>query len=154
VLSGSIQRDIDEALREAERPRAAASDALKIVQRHHGWVSDEHLGEVAARLDMTAAELDSLATFYSGIYRRPVGRHVIQLCDSIACWIMGCHPLREHLTARLGITWGETTADGRFTLLPAACLGVCEQAPAMIVDEDVHGNLTPAKMDEILNKYE
>jgi NADH-quinone oxidoreductase subunit E len=137
----------------AEHKRAAASDALKIVQRHRGWVSDDALKEVAALLEMSPSSLDSIATFYSGIYRRPVGRHVIQVCDSVSCWIMGYHPIRAHLAERLGIDLGQTTADGRFTLLPAACLGVCEQAPAMLIDGDVHGDLTPEKVDAILPKY-
>jgi NADH-quinone oxidoreductase subunit E len=133
--------------------RAAVADALKLVQKRSGWVSDEAVREVAALLDMTPEEVDEIATFYNLIYRRPVGRHVILLCDSVSCWIMGYNPLRDHLQAKLGIELGQTTADGRFTLLPAACLGVCEQAPAMIVDEDIHGFLTPQKVDEVLAEY-
>lgn len=144
---------ITAALAHVETKRAAASDALKAVQQRRGWVSDEALQDVAALLDMSPAALDSVATFYCGIYRRPVGRHVILICDSVSCWVTGYHPLRDHLTERLGIGLGETTADGRFTLLPTACLGVCEQAPAMIIDEDVHGDLTPEKADAILEKY-
>jgi NADH-quinone oxidoreductase subunit E len=136
-----------------EQKRAAVCDALKLVQRRHGWVSDEAVREVAGLLDMTPEEVDEIATFYSNIYRRSVGRHVILLCDSVSCWIMGYNSLREHLQTRLGVELGQTTPDGRFTLLPAACLGYCEQAPAMIVDEDVYGFLTPQKVDQILAKY-
>jgi len=136
-----------------EQKRAAIPDALKAVQRRAGWVSDEGVREVAEILDMTPEEVDEVATFYSAIFRRPVGRHVIFLCDSVSCWICGYNPLREHLRAALGINLGQTTPDGRFTLLPTACLGVCEQAPAMIVDEDVHGDLTPAKLGPILARY-
>jgi NADH-quinone oxidoreductase subunit E len=136
-----------------EQKRAAVVDALRAVQRRAGWVSDEGVREVAALLDMTPEEVDEVATFYSAIYRRPVGRHVILLCDSVSCWICGASPLREHLRAVLGIGLGQTTPDGRFTFLPAACLGYCEQAPAMVVDEDVHGNLTPEKLGEILARY-
>jgi NADH-quinone oxidoreductase subunit E len=111
-------------------------------------------GLVAIAADIGgAAEVDGLATFYSMIFRRPVGRHVILVCDSVACWVMGYDGLRERLEARLGITLGGTTADGRFTLLPAGCLGVCEHAPAMMVDEDLHLDLTPEKLDEILARY-
>jgi NADH-quinone oxidoreductase subunit E len=136
-----------------EQKRAAVCDALKLVQKRSGWVSDEAVREVAGLLEMTPEEVDEIATFYSNIYRRAVGRHVILLCDSVSCWIMGYHGLREHLQGRLGVELGQTTADGRFTLLPAACLGFCEQAPAIIVDEDVHGFLTPQKLDEVLAKY-
>ena len=153
MLTVEEQREIAAELALAERPRAIASDALKVLQRHRGWVSDEALHDVAAALGMSPSELESVATFYCGIYRRPVGRHVILLCDSVSCWIMGYHPLRAHLAQRLGIDLGQTTADGRFTLLPAACLGLCEQAPAMTIDGNVHGDLTPEKVDLILAGY-
>ena len=154
MLTTEEQREIEAECAAAEKKRAVATDALKIVQRHRGWISDEALKDVAAALDMSPCELDSLATLFSGIYRRPVGRHVILICDSVSCWIMGYHPIGEHLKAKLGISLGETTADQRFTLLPASCLGVCEQAPAMLIDGDVHGDLTPQKVDEILVRYE
>jgi len=136
-----------------ERKRGAVVEALKIVQKRHGWVCDEALREVAGLLDMTPEEVEEIATFYNLIFRRPVGRHVILICDSVSCWVMGYEPLRDHLRKRLGIELGQTTPDGRFTLLPAACLGYCEQAPAMVVDEVVHGLLTPEKIDQVLASY-
>ena len=154
MLTAEERKEIAAEIAAAEQKRAAASDALKIVQRHRGWVCDEALKEVAALLDMSPSALDSIATFYNGVYRRPVGRHVILLCDSVSCWIMGYHPIRAHLTKRLGVNLGQTTADGRFTMLPVACLGVCEQAPAMLIDGDAHGDLTPEKVDAILERYE
>jgi NADH-quinone oxidoreductase subunit E len=102
---------------------------------------------------MTVDELEGVASFYNLIFRKPVGRHVILICDSISCWIMGYERMREHLTTRLGINLGETTADGRFTLLPIDCLGACDHAPALMIDDDLHGDLDPEKIDEILNKY-
>ena len=136
-----------------ERKRGAVCDALKIVQKRRGWVPDEAVRDVAALLDMTPEEVDEIATFYNLIFRRPVGRHVILICDSVSCWVMGYEPLRDHLRKRLGIELGHTTPDGRFTLLPTACLGLCEQAPAMVVDEEVHGLLTPEKIDQVLASY-
>jgi len=129
-------------------------DALNIIQRNRGWVSDEAVNDLADMLDMTAAELDAVATFYSFIFRRPVGRHVILICDSIACWVMGYNPLLDALTRRFDITFGETTPDKRFTLLPITCLGACDRAPAVMVDDDLYGPVTAETMDEILNKYE
>jgi len=79
-----------------------------------------------------------------------VGRHVIMLCDSVSCWIMGYDHMREHLKAKLGIDFGETTPDNRFTLLPIVCLGACERAPAMTIDNDLYGNLDPAGIDGLL----
>ena len=120
---------------------------MKIVQRHRGWVSDESIRDIGELLGMSPADLDGVATFYNLIFRKPVGRHVVMLCDSVSCWIMGYERIREHLTQRLGIELGETTADDRFTLLPIVCLGACDHAPAMMIDDDLHGDLDPAKID-------
>jgi NADH-quinone oxidoreductase subunit E len=153
MLTATERQEIDAALAHAETPRAAASEALAIVQRHRGWIADDALADVAAALGLTVDELDALATAYSHIFRRPVGRHVILLCDSISCWVVGYERIRDHLAQRLGVAFGQTTPDGRFTLLPAACLGACDQAPAMMIDEDLHGRLDPDKIDRILEQY-
>jgi NADH-quinone oxidoreductase subunit E len=135
------------------RREAVSIDALKIVQRHRGWVSDQSLSDIAGHLGMSPADLDGIATFYNLIYRRPVGRHVISVCDSVSCWIMGGEGIREHIQQRLGIGLGETTPDQRFTLLPTVCLGCCDHAPAMMVDGDLHSDLNPQKIDRELEKY-
>ena len=132
---------------------AVSIDALKIVQRHRGWVSDESLRDIATHLGMSPTDLDSVATFYNLIFRRPVGRHVIMVCDSVSCWIMGHDRIRNHLSERLGIEFGETTPDNRFTLLPIVCLGCCDHAPAMMVGADLHSDLDPRKIDARLEEY-
>ena len=143
---------------EAELPRyptkqAVCIDALKIVQRHRGWVSDESIRDIAELLDMSRDDLDSVATFYNLIYRKPVGRHVILLCNSVSCWILGYERLRQRLLEQLGIQLGETTPDGKFTLLPIVCLGTCDHAPALMIDNDLHRDVTPESVDRILEKY-
>jgi NADH-quinone oxidoreductase subunit E len=153
MLTNEEKREIEAEVEKYRRRRAAGPEALKIVQKHRGWVSDESLKDVAHYLDMTADELDSVGTCYSLIFRRPVGRHVILLCDSVSCWVMGYEQILAHLRERFGIGWGETTRDGRFTLLPSACLGACDQAPVMMVDEDLHTYLEPEKIDKILEQY-
>ncbi len=135
------------------RPEAAGVEALIAVQKRRGWVSDESLRDIAGVLGMSPAELDAVATFYSFIFRRPVGRHVIALCDSMVCWSLGVNPLYERLSGLLGISYGQTTPDGRFTLLPASCLGACDRAPALLVDDDLHGPVTPEALEGILEKY-
>jgi NADH-quinone oxidoreductase subunit E len=152
-LEAVLRQEIAAVAQHAEYKRAACLDALKIVQKRFGFVSDQHLAEVAALLEMTPAELDGVATFYNLIFRRPVGRHVILLCDSVACWVMGEPAARAHLCKRLGINLGETTADGRFTLLPIVCLGYCDHAPAMMVDDNQHGDLDAGRLDAILDRY-
>src|SRR5258708_33360354 len=120
---------------------AVCIDALKIVQRRRGWVSDESLRDIAGHLGMSPTDLDSVATFYNLIFRKPVGRHVIFVCDSVSCYIMGYDGLRAKLEKKLGIKYGQTTADKRFTLLPICCLGTCDKAPAMLIDQDLHRGL-------------
>ncbi|MDQ2694830.1 MAG: NADH-quinone oxidoreductase subunit NuoE [Pseudomonadota bacterium] len=153
MLSAEERQAIAAATAHYPDARAASVEALKIVQARHGWVSDQHLREAADVLGMTAEELDAVATFYSLIYRRPVGRHVILLCDSVSCWIMGYDKVRERLHETLGIGLGETTPDGRFTLLPVCCLGACDRAPALLIGEDLHQNLDAERIDSILERY-
>lgn len=153
MLSEKELQEITVELAHCATKASASIEALNVVQRHRGWVSDEGLRDVAHALDMTPDELDAVATFYSFIFRRPVGRHVILVCDSISCWVMGYNPLLNVLKAKLGIAFGETTDDKRFTLLPISCLGACDRAPAMMVDDDLYGPVAPEKLDEILNKY-
>ncbi len=154
MLTPQEKHEIEEEAANYPERRSISIDALRIVQRHRGWVSDETLSDVAAYLGVSAAELEGVATFYNLIFRKPVGRHVILVCDSVSCWIMGYTSVRDHLRARLGIDLGETTPDGRFTLLPIVCLGACDHAPVMMVDKDTHLDLSPAGIDRILEKYE
>ena len=153
MITQEEKREIDEEIRKSPTKKAAIIDVLKVIQRHHGWVSDEAVEEAAGLLGMSPAEVDSVATFFSLIYRKPVGRHVILVCDGVSCWLVGYEDIKQHLMDRLGIGFGGTTADGKFTLLPSACLGVCEEAPAMMIDDEVYTRLTPSLVDEILDKY-
>ena len=153
MLSEQERAEIEAHSHHYPNARALCVEALKIVQRHRGWVSDKGIADVAEALQMTPAELEGVATFYNMIFRKPVGEHVILLCDSVSCWIMGYEHLREHLGVRLGIGLGETSADGCFTLLPNVCLGACDHAPAMMVDGVHYQDLDPARIDEILAHY-
>lgn len=132
---------------------AGCIDALKIVQRHRGWVSDESVRDIAQHLGMSVTDVDSIATFYNLIFRKPVGRHVVMVCDSVSCWIMGYDRVREHLRERLGIEYGQTTPNDRFTTLPIVCLGCCDHAPVMMVDGELHKDLNPQQIDLALEKY-
>lgn len=153
ILAADEVRAIEALSGRYEDRRAACIEALRLVQRRHRWVSDGHLREIADLLGMTAAELDAVATFFNLIFRRPVGRHVIMLCDSISCWIMGHDRVLAQLEQSLHVRRGGTTADGRFTLLPIVCLGHCECAPVMMIDVDVHGDLDPASLEAVLEPY-
>jgi NADH-quinone oxidoreductase subunit E len=153
MLTAEEINEIEAEAAHYPRRDAVCIDALKIVQRHRGWVSDESVRDIAGHIGMSPTDVDSVATFYNLIFRKPVGRHVIMVCDSVSCWIMGYDRMRKHLQERLGIELGETTPDNRFTLLPIVCLGCCDHAPAMMVDGDLHSDLDLQKIDTGLEKY-
>jgi NADH-quinone oxidoreductase subunit E len=150
MLSEQECCEIKEEVKHSPTPRSVCVDALKVVQRHRGWISNDALGDVAELLDMSCAELDNVATFYNLIFREPVGEHVILVCDSVSCWLTGGETVIATLERKLGISPGQTTPDGKFTLLPTVCLGHCELAPVMMLDGMIVGNLTEQKIDEAL----
>lgn len=153
MLSAEEIRKIDREIRLVPVRKAACIEALKIVQQHRGWISDESLQDIATHMGMSAGELDSVATFYNLIFRKPVGRNIILLCDSISCYVMGYERIYEHLQSLLQINFGETTSDARFTLLPNPCLGCCDHAPTLMINEDTYKNLTKDKLESILKDY-
>jgi len=134
--------DIENEISHLPNRASAAIDALKIVQSYRSWISDEILSAIAELLDMSAGELDGIATFYNLIYRQPVGEKVILYCDSVSCWLMDGDAVCEKIKKKLGVDYGGTTADNKYTLLPVTCLGDCDHAPAMMVGEELHHNLT------------
>ncbi|MCM2264197.1 MAG: NADH-quinone oxidoreductase subunit NuoE [Desulfuromonadales bacterium] len=136
-----------------EHPHELIVDALRAVQAHHGWVPDAGVDLVAELLGVLPVEVEEIATFYDKIFRRPVGKRVIHVCDSICCWADGGDAIAAHLQKVLGIGFGETTSDGMFTLLPTCCLGACGEAPAMMIGLTTFGTLTPEKIDAILDGY-
>ena len=133
-------------------PHELIVDLLRAIQAHHGWVPDDGVLLTAATLGVLPIEVEEVATFYDKIFRRPVGRRVIHVCDSICCWATGGEQIAAHLQQTLGIGLGETSADGLFTLLPTCCLGACGDAPAMMIGLTTYGPLTPEKVDAILRQ--
>lgn len=150
ALSAQELAAIDKEIAHAPYRAAVAIDALKIVQKHRGWVSDDSLRAVARHLEMSAEELEGIATFYNLIFRKPVGDKVILLCNSVSCWIKGCDKLQNHITRTLSITPGETTVDNRYTLIPVPCLGACDRSPVLMLGDELHTNLDENKVSEIL----
>ncbi len=147
-LEESLKEDIEKAY----DPREQAVDVLYALQRQHGHLSDEAMREASRLLGMTPLELDELATFYDFLYREPVGKYVIHVCDSVVCWMHGHQSVMDYIAERLGVGLGGTTPDGMFTLLPTCCLGYCDRAPAMLINGRVYGELTGEKIDRILQE--
>jgi NADH-quinone oxidoreductase subunit E len=136
-----------------DHPRELAVDVMMALQDHYGYLSDAARDTAADLLGMSPLEVDELATFYTFIYREPVGRYVIHVCDSLICWLAGEENIVDHLRKVLAIDFGETTPDGLFTLLPVCCIGYCDRAPAILVNRRVHGPLTIEKLDALLGQY-
>ena len=153
MLTEQEKHEIDEEIAIFPAKQNAGLEALQIVQKHRNWVSDDTLKAVAEYLEMTPDELEGLATFYNLVFRKPVGRNVILMCESISCWVLDYERLMSHIKKKLNIDLGETTPDNRFTLLTIPCLGNCDHGPAMMVNDNLHQDLTEDRIDEILEQY-
>jgi NADH-quinone oxidoreductase subunit E len=152
MLPDELRMELEQKIAGTAHPRELVVDVMFALQEHYGHLTDDAVAETAALLGMTTVEVDELATFYPFIYREPVGRYVIHVCDSVVCWMGGHEALQDHLMRRLGIAMGETTADGLFTLLPVCCIGYCDRAPAILINKKVYGELTPEKLDNIIER--
>lgn len=152
MLPEELKASLEKKISLVEHPRELVVDVMLELQDHYGFLSDEALEEAAVLLGMTPLEMEELATFYTFIFREPVGKYVIHVCDSIICWMDGYESIRDHLSQKLGIKMGETTSDGLFTLLPVCCIGYCDRSPAVLINRKVYGPLTPEKLDNILEE--
>jgi NADH-quinone oxidoreductase subunit E len=152
MLPVDLNERLTEMIGQGEHTREHAIDVMLELQQHFGFVSDEAIREASRLLGMTPLELEELATFYDFLYREPVGRYVIRVCDSTICWMEGEESLLDHLRRRLSVDIGGTTGDGLFTLLPVCCIGYCDRGPAMLINGKVYGTLTRDKVDHILDE--
>ena len=138
-----------------ERKQSAVMAALRIAQEQNGgWLPVDLIEAVAEYLEMSPIAVHEVATFYTMYDLKPVGRYKVCVCTNIACQLNGSDRIMNHLQKRLGVKPGETSAGGKFTLKEVECLGACGGAPMMMLDRTYHENLTPEKVDEILNKLE
>ncbi len=151
----------DEALREIRTirdgypsARSALLPALYVAEREMGWLSPDAMVAVADALELSPATVRGVATFYSMYKHRPLGRHLIQLCTNVSCMILGAETLLDHVRKTFNVEVGGTSPDGRFSLIIMECIGACGTAPAMMVDDDFHENLTAEGIIRILERYE
>lgn len=138
-----------------DRKQAAVMAALRIAQdQNGGWLSVDLIEAVAEYLEMPPIAVHEVATFYTMYDLKPVGRHKVCVCTNISCQLNGSARIMDHLRKKLGVKPGETTSGGKFTLKEVECLGACGGAPMMMVDKTYYENLTPEKVDEILDRLE
>lgn len=154
VLSETERSAIEHEMHHYEDPRAASIEALKIVQKARGWVPDGACDAIGAILGIPASDVEGVATFYSQIFRVPVGRHIIRVCDSMTCYIGGHESVLDSIKNEIGIEPGQTSSDGRFTLIPVCCLGNCDKAPALMIDDDTFGDVQPGGVAQLLEAYQ
>ena len=152
MLPNKLKESLENKIAHADHLRELVVDAMLALQDHYGYLSDEAVEQTAALLGMSDLEVEELATFYTFIYREPVGKYVIHVCDSLICWMDGYESVKNYICEKLNIEVGGTSADGLFTLLPVCCIGYCDQAPAMLINRKIYGDLTAEKIDQILEK--
>ncbi len=126
---------------------------LKRAQEQFGYVSAEVITEVAQSLNIPIGEVYGVATFYSFLSVKPLGKNVIRVCRSLPCYLKNSQTIIESVAGVIGIKPGETTPDGKFSLKLTNCIGACDQAPAMLINNEVHGDLTSKKISQILQSY-
>ncbi|MGI9316577.1 MAG: NADH-quinone oxidoreductase subunit NuoE [bacterium] len=136
-----------------ERRQSAILAALRIAQDELGWLNNETIEYIADVIGVPSVRAYEVATFYSMYQLNPVGKNVIHLCTNVSCMLRGCDQIQKHIEDKLKIKMGETTEDGRYTLQEVECLCACAGAPMMQVNKDYHENLTPERVDEILERY-
>ena len=148
----SLSEEIEEYVKEYGNNRASLLPILQAIQRKHSYISGFAQQEVAKMLDIHPVEVYSVISFYSFLHSRPRGRNIVRLCRTIACDMAGKEEVEKAIKRELGIDFGKTTKDGRITLEFTNCLGMCDQGPAMIVNERVYVKLDPEKAINILNE--
>ncbi|MEJ2691123.1 MAG: NADH-quinone oxidoreductase subunit NuoE [Deltaproteobacteria bacterium] len=150
ALPDSLRQQLENKIAKSPHPRERVVDVLYSLQRHYGFLTDEAIREGAEICGRPPLELEELATFYDFMYREPVGRYVIHVCDGLVCWMDHEFSTLDYLCRSLGIEPGGTSADGEFTVLPTACIGFCDHAPAMLINAEMYGPLDPPAIDRIL----
>lgn len=146
------QQHLDAIVARYPSKMAACLPALRLAQEETGWVSPEAMAWVAQRLELPLAHVQGVVSFYTLYHREPVGKHVLQVCRTLSCALMGGERLLAHCEKRLGVKAGETTADARITLQTAECLASCGTAPALTVDDEFHEGVTIEKLDALLDR--
>jgi NADH-quinone oxidoreductase E subunit len=154
MLSETTCQQIQALIKRYPQKRSALIPSLQLAQKEVGYISTETMCEIAQIFDLSPNEVHEVASFYTMFYKKPMGKYVIQVCTNISCLLCNAEGIVEHLTRKLGIALGETTPDGKYTLLEVECLGSCGTSPVIQINEDYYEELSPEKVDRILDSLE
>jgi NADH-quinone oxidoreductase subunit E len=154
AFDDAMEREIEDILSRYPTTQAALLPLLWLCQDRWGWLSPGIVKAIGERLELSAAFVEGVMTFYTMYHREPVGRYLLQVCTTLSCQLCGTSPLVDHLRSKLGIDFGETTSDGKFTLLDVQCLGACGEGPVIQINNDYYTDLTIESLDEILERLD
>jgi NADH-quinone oxidoreductase subunit E len=152
MLSDTQKADLRKMVLASEHPKEKVIDILLALQENEGHLSDFSVQEAAELLNVDPVKIEEITTFYNTLYREPVGKYILTICDSVVCWMNGYIKIQEYLCQLLEIEMGQTTSDGMFTLLPGCCHGYCDHSPAILINKKIYGNLTIEKIDQLINQ--
>ena len=153
ILSQKFYSEVEKLEKRYPTRVAMLIPLLHVAQDESGWLSPQVMDEVAEVIGIHPAQVREVASFYTMFYLEPVGKNTLRLCTNVACCLRGADELMEHMEKKLGVKCGETTQDGKFTLMEEECLGACGTAPAMLVNnKEYHENLDDRKVEELINK--
>ncbi|AXN02381.1 NADH-ubiquinone oxidoreductase chain E [Candidatus Purcelliella pentastirinorum] len=152
-LTAKEKKKIKKEKKNYKNKNSVIIEALKIVQEERNWISDEIIIAISKEIGVSYNDIEEIATFYSQIFRKPVGKHIIKFCDSVVCYINGYKNIQKKIEYHLKIKPGNTTKDNLFTLLPICCLGNCNFSPTIMIDKDIYGPVSTNSIIQILDKY-
>jgi NADH-quinone oxidoreductase subunit E len=153
VISDKLDKFFDQKMQEYPTKRSFLVPMLLYTQDELGYISDEAIAHLAKKTDLTELEVRNVISYYSMLRVKPLGKYHVQVCTNISCMLRGGQELYEHCEQRLGIGHKQVTADGQFSLEEVECIGACSWAPAVQVNYDFHENLSPERMDNVLDQY-
>lgn len=152
AFSESLTKKLNSIISKSETKRSALIPVLREIQNEYNYLSAESMEEAAKMLEISPSSVQNVATFYTMFFTEPSGKHVVWVCRTLSCALRGAEHVEHYMCDKLGVKTGETTADGKITLMEAECLASCGTAPVMLVDNTLEENLTKARVDQVIEE--
>ncbi|MEK6223601.1 MAG: NADH-quinone oxidoreductase subunit NuoE [Thermodesulfobacteriales bacterium] len=151
-FSETLTKKLNAIVSKSETKRSALIPVLREIQNEYGYLSAQSMEEAATMLGISPSSVQNVATFYTMFFTEPAGKHIVWVCRTLSCALRGAEHVEHHMCEKLGIKTGETTPDGKITLMEAECLASCGTAPVMLVDNTLEENLTIARVDQVIQE--